>query len=283
MGGCELGFCLTNPLIHYCGKKKKRNKMSLFSFDFDEPVVCTAIHNGHFVSPEVLSNFAVTEEVRFREEDPQTDFFTGICNNRILASNSRFEFDLNRSREKAIYLKPEDAWGLIVRKDQPADDVIKKTLERYDLFYRRAKLMLEEMNRTYGNFFVYDIHSYNHHRQGKDAEFDKAELNPEIILGTNNMPQHWQPLVDKIQSRMLEYDFMGRKIDVRQNVKFDGGNFSRWIHTTFPNEVCCIAIEFKKIFMDEWSGEFYPDVMMELKKLLASTKDVIIDYLKTKQ
>ncbi|QDU89678.1 hypothetical protein Pla175_30720 [Pirellulimonas nuda] len=38
-------------------------------------------------------------------------------------------------------------------------------------------------------------------------------------------------------------------------MRFKGGHFSAWIHETFPTSVCSIAIEFKKFFMDEWSGE----------------------------
>jgi hypothetical protein len=48
---------------------------------------------------------------------------------------------------------------------------------------------------------------------------------------------------------------MGRQLDVRENVKFFGGQLPRWIHEKFPNSVCTLAIEVKKFFMHEWTNE----------------------------
>jgi N-formylglutamate amidohydrolase len=44
-------------------------------------------------------------------------------------------------------------------------------------------------------------------------------------------------------------------LDCRIDVKFPGGYMSRWLHHFFPSRVCSISVEFKKIFMDEWSGK----------------------------
>ena len=253
-----------------------------FYFTFAEPFVCTAIHHGHKISPDLKDNLEISDAVRLREEDPRTEFFTRISSNRIIQHKSRFEYDLNRSRDKAFYLNPEDCWGLRARKTKPPADLIAKSLQSYDQFYRWTEVFLSELLVSFSHFFVYDIHSYNHHRLGVDQPFDDQEKNPEIIIGTNNMPEIWFPLVEKIRDCLRTYNFLGRKLDVRINVKFPGGHFSRWIHNTFPEKACCIAIEFKKIFMDEWSGKFYPEVMQELRKALKSTKPVILDYLNKK-
>ncbi len=249
-----------------------------YYFNFTDPFVCTAIHNGHDISADLLPAMAIDENVRLREEDPQTEYFTTIAQNRIICSQSRFECDLNRIREKAVYIKPEDAWGLKVRNELFNENHVDKALAYYDTFYRRVEMLFREMVQTHNKFFVYDIHSYNHHREGPKASFDDPQKNPEIIIGTSNMPESWLPLIDKVRSQLLNFDFNGRKLDVRVNVKFPGGNFSRWIHRTFPEHACSIAIEFKKIFMDEWTGEFFPEVMELLKNALASTKPVILEF-----
>ena len=259
---------------------KKRTE-SLFHFDFREPFICTAIHNGHYVDEALIPNFGITEDERLREEDPKTEYFTKIASNRIVQYRSRFDYDLNRPRERAFYLKPEDAWGLNVRRVRPDDNLIEKSLACYDLFYRRTKILFDEMAMTHKTFFVYDIHSYNHHRQGAGMPFDPEENNPEIILGTSNMPERWHPIVEEIRTRLSSFNFFGRALDVRINVKFPGGHFSRWIHSNYPEQACCIAIELKKIFMDEWSGIFYPEVMQELRNALSLTRPYILDYLHT--
>ena len=39
--------------------------------------------------------------------------------NRIIVNRSRFEVDINRPRDKAVYITPEDAWGLHIWKNIP--------------------------------------------------------------------------------------------------------------------------------------------------------------------
>ena len=50
--------------------------------------------------------------------------------------------------------------------------------------------------------------------------------------------------------------------------------------TDFPDTGCAIAVEFKKIFMDEWSGE--PDwaAIEQLRGLLAATVPVLAEALR---
>ncbi len=246
-----------------------------FSFRFDEPIVCTAIHNGHLMSTVFKKNLGITEADQLREEDPFTGYFTLISNNRIIGRFSRFEVDLNRAPDKAIYLNPEDAWGLPVRKKQLPDDVVQIARQKYDLFYSRTKLFFQEMEDTFGKFFVFDIHSYNHRRNGPLAPPDDPELNPDIILGTNNMSKSWFPLVEKLRDNLGSSDFFGRKLDARINVKFTGGYFSRWIHKNFPESVCCVSLEFKKIFMDEWTGERHLKVQERLREVLEGSFELI--------
>jgi hypothetical protein len=65
----------------------------------------------------------------------------------------------------------------------------------------------------------------------------------------------WAPIVDCWLHAIREFDFLGRRLDVRENVKFVGGQLPRWIHENFANSVCVLAIEVKKFFMDEWTGD----------------------------
>ncbi|MCK5051698.1 MAG: N-formylglutamate amidohydrolase [Candidatus Cloacimonetes bacterium] len=246
-----------------------------FNFKYESPIVCAAIHNGHNVSAEVQKNLSVTEDIRLMEEDPYTEKFTHFSSNSIIARTSRFEVDLNRSIEKCIYKDPEDAWGIQTRKEIPTKQVVAQSLKKYNDFYASAKDHFTQLEKKFGKFFVYDIHSYNHHRKGQEADFDDPMLNPEIIIGTNNMPEKWFPLVDKIQNKFISFDYFGRSLDARINVKFPGGHFSRWIHNNFPDSACCIAIEFKKIWMDEWTGNIYEDNLNKLIKALNSTHELI--------
>lgn len=103
---------------------------------------------------------------------------------------------------------------------------------------------------------MFDLHSYNHVRSGRGGAVANQAENPEINLGTGTMARAlWAPIVDCWLRAMREFDFLGRPLDVRENVKFVGGHLPRWIHENFASSVCVLAIEVKKFFMDEWNGE----------------------------
>ena len=48
-------------------------------------------------------------------------------------------------------------------------------------------------------------------------------------------------------------------IDARENVAFEGRNLAWWVHDRYPRVGCVLALEFKKTFMDEWTGELHAD------------------------
>ncbi len=68
---------------------------------------------------------------------------------------------------------------------------------------------------------------------------DEAE-NPQVNVGTGTMDRaRWAPVVDRFIADLRAYDFPGGRLDVRENVKFRGGHFSRWVHETFPADRVC--------------------------------------------
>ena len=238
----------------------------------DGPIVAAAIHDGHQARAEVLDLFAISESDRRREEDPFTGQWALVAPTRIVGLNSRFEVDLNRPREKAVYVKPEDAWGLHVWRNTPSEDLVARSLEIYDGFYAEAERLLRCVEERHGRFVVFDLHTYNHRREGPDGPEADPELNPQVNIGTGTMARsRWASIVDRFIHDLSSYDFPGGKLDVRENVKFKGGNFSRWIHETFPETGCSIAIEFKKFFMDEWTGVGDERLSSAIRKSLRST------------
>ena len=86
------------------------------------------------------------------------------------------------------------------------------------------------------------------------------------------MPEKYMSYIHKIKSGFEDFVFFGRKLDVKINVKFTGGYFSRWIHNNFT-DVISLSIEFKKIFMDELTGELHNEVLLELKRVFDSVKE----------
>jgi N-formylglutamate amidohydrolase len=220
------------------------------------PLVACAVHDGHYLRPEVAKCCKLSGDERRYEEDPYTADWTTIAPTRIVAIRSRFELDLNRPRDKAVYLKPEDAWGLDVWNCELPTTVVKRSLQAYDDFYDHLRHLLTRLVKDHAQVVVFDLHSYNHIRGGSGGDAADTEANPEVNLGTGTMARAlWAPVVERWLSAMREQDFLGRKLDVRENVRFFGGQLPRWIHENFANSVCVLAIEVKKTFMNEWTGE----------------------------
>ncbi len=205
---------------------------------------------------EVRELIKLDDAARRYEEDPYTGAWATIAPTRIVGTNSRFEVDLNRPREQAVYLTPADAWGLDVWKAPPHPEVVGRSLAAYDAFYANLRAVLQNLIDQHGRIVVFDLHSYNHIRSGAGGRPDDPHANPEINLGTGTMDRtRWSPIVDRWLAEMRGFDYLGRRLDVRENVRFRGGNLVTWIHQTFPHEVCGLAIEVKKFFMNEWTGE----------------------------
>jgi N-formylglutamate amidohydrolase len=224
----------------------------------DGPLVACAIHDGHEIRPDVAECLRLPEATRLYEEDPYTGAWTSIAPTRIVATRSRFEVDLNRPRDKAVYITPADAWGLDVWKCTPPAELVISSLRAYDQFYAELKALLEGLVAKHGRVVVVDLHSYNHIRDRAGGALADPEQNPEINLGTGTMNRsYWSRIVERWLSEMRACDDLGRALDVRENVKFFGGQLPRWIHENFPHTACALAVEVKKFFMNEWTGELY--------------------------
>lgn len=238
----------------------------------DGPLVAAAIHAGHALRPEVADLMALSAAERLREEDPFTDRWTAAANTRIIGRRSRFEIDLNRPREKAVYIEPQDAWGLHVWREKPPEPIIHRSLQQYDAFYAAMKQLFTALEHRFGRFVVFDLHSYNHRRQGPDGPPDNPEENPEVNIGTGSLNRaRWGHLVDRFIADLRAFDYLGNSLDVRENVKFQGGQFSRWTHATFPRSACVLSIEFKKFFMYEWTGQPDQERLDAIRRALEST------------
>lgn len=248
------------------------------------PVVSTAIHEGHGVRDDLLPIMGLSSDERLREEDPFTaDMISGLTN-RIVVHRSRFELDLNRARDQAIYLTPEQAWGLKVWREKPTHGSIEQSLAFHDDYYAMLRQMLEIVEKRHGAFVVLDVHSYNHRRGGADAEPTNPHDAPDINIGTISMDRaRWADVVDTVIDHFSAAKIGGRQLDVRENIAFQGnGEQTRFIHENFPQNGCALAIEFKKIFMDEWTGQPDQKIIRDISNAMTALEAKLEDLLRAR-
>lgn len=238
----------------------------------NSPIVGVALHDGHDIRDDLKPYINLGEADRLREEDPYTGDWASLVDNKVIVHKSRFEVDLNRSRERAIYESPDDAWGLDIWKKKLPSSIVAQSLHFYDYFYGSVGKMLQKIHDRYGFIIVLDIHSYNHKRSGPESPIAAPDQNPDINIGTSNMHrERWAPVVNGLMHDLRQHKVLGKTLDVRENIRFKGGHFSQWVHNRFSGSSCSISIEFKKIFMDEWTGQLDGNVHQALKSMLFSS------------
>lgn len=251
----------------------------------ESPIIGTAIHSGTNVGDACRSLMSLSDPDRRREEDPFTEQFITDFPTQIIVHRSRFQVDLNRAREAAVYMSPDQSWGLEVWREHPAEDILRESLAFHDAFYSELNHVLADIERRYGRFVLVDVHSYNHRRDGPVSKPMSRDLAPDINIGTSSMDrQRWAPVVEAFMETLRSHSLNGEPIDVRENVSFQGkGEQTRFVHTNFPETGCAIAVEFKKIFMDEWSGKPDWGTIEQLRAILASTVPVLESVLRGMQ
>lgn len=232
-----------------------------FTIKIEEYVhfVCGAIHNGHQFRKELWANCLHTEYDRWFEEDPETKKMVHSHPIVIAGCDSRFEYDLNRAPDKAIY---KDAWGKKLWKNPLPKYQKNKSLKKHNNFYKVVHVLIKKLEEKFGIAIVYDIHSYNWRRWKREV--------PTWNLGTGkvdnnrfrNEIESWRailaqtPLPVKIKSTSLINDtFQGN------------GYFLEYITKNFKNTLV-LATEVAKIYCNELEQIIYTDVVSSIEKYL---------------
>jgi hypothetical protein len=239
------------------------------------PIIATAIHDGGDLRPEVAAAMKLSEGDRLREEDPFTGQAILDVPTHVIAHRSRFEFDLNRAQDGAVYETPDQAWGLDVWQSPPSQSLVDESLAIHASYYRMLGSLLDDVAADHSRFVLLDVHSYNHRRDGPGTAPTPPDEAPDVNIGTFSMPRgDWAFVIDPLMKAMAGFDFNGRRLDVRENVAFQGkGEQTRFVHERFPGRGCAIALEFKKFFMDEWTGEPIEAELEAMRRFIAFSAD----------
>jgi N-formylglutamate deformylase len=259
-----------NPVALWCGQEA------------DSPVIAVAGHAGHGLREEIAALMALDERCRLREEDQGTGRWAARFPSRLVAGRSRFEFDLNRPRENAVYLSSEECWDLELWRRPPSSEVVDRSRAAYDGFYRVLAGMLDRARDTFGRFVVYDLHCYNHRRAGPTAAPADPAGHPDVNVGTGSMDRaRWAPVVERFMTELgrAKVPYGEGHLDVRENVCFRGRQLARFVHDRYPATGCALAIEVKKFFMDEHRGEIDEAGFAAVGDALAATVPGVVDAL----
>lgn len=221
--------------------------------------VCGAVHDGHQFRKDLWDNCLHTEYERWYEEDPETK--TMVISHPIVIAgmDSRFEYDLNRAPETAIY---DDAWGKQLWKSPLPEHEKQKSLAKHAAFYKVVAALISKIEEKFGVCVVYDMHSYNWKRWDREV--------PTWNLGTSKVDQNrfkedintWSKSLSELQ---LPNGIQSTSLI---NDTFQGnGYFLKFISQTFKNTLV-LATEIAKVYCDEYDYIMYPEVVASVEKQL---------------
>lgn len=223
------------------------------------PYACGAVHDGHQFRKELWDNCLHTEYDRWFEEDPCTKEFVKTHPIVIAGCDSRFEYDLNRAPESAIY---EDAWGKKLWKNPLLNDQKEHSLSKHGAFYEVVHALIKKLEDKFGVCVVYDMHSYNWRRWDREV--------PVINLGTANVDGlRFEKEIEAWRLSLSQLKLpSGIESTSKINDTFQGnGYFLKFITKNFKNTLV-LATEFKKIYCDEIGQVLYPEVVSAIEKQL---------------
>lgn len=223
------------------------------------PYICGAVHDGHQFRRSLWENCLHTEYERWYEEDPCTKHMVQSHPIVIAGLDSRFEYDLNRAPETAIYT---DAWGKQLWKKPLPETERRLSLEKHANFYRVVDTLVRQIEKRYGKALVFDMHSYNWQRWDREV--------PVWNLGTANIDNDkfgrlaasWSSKLGRI--RLPNGIASTSKI----NDTFQGnGYFLKYITQNFTCTLV-LATEISKVYCDEMTGILFPEVIAAVEKQL---------------
>lgn len=232
-----------------------------FTIKIDEYVhyVCGAVHDGHQFRRELWDNCLLTAYERWYEEDPATKQMIQSHPIVIAGCDSRFEYDLNRDSENAIY---NDAWGKKLWHKPLSSSEKNKSLQKHQNFYKVTHALIDKLETLFGVCVVYDMHSYNWKRWDREV--------PTWNLGTSNVDTNrFRDAIEQWSVLLSKMNLPNRIASTSKiNDTFQGnGYFLKYITKNFKNTLV-LATEAKKVYCDEINQVMYPEVVNAIEKAL---------------
>lgn len=230
------------------------------------PFICGAVHDGHQFRKSLWDNCLHTEYERWFEEDPATKQMIQTFPIVIAGCDSRFEYDLNRAPEAAIYT---DAWGKQLWKQPLSEDEKQQSLQKHTNFYKVVKALVSKIEEKFGVAVVYDMHSYNWKRWDREV--------PTFNIGAGKVDNQRFGKSVELWREMLSEIKLPHKIESTSKINdvFQGnGFFLGFITSNFKNTLV-LATEVKKIYCDEYAQIMFPEVVKAIENQL---KTLLFDH-----
>ncbi|WP_222984245.1 N-formylglutamate amidohydrolase [Flagellimonas meishanensis] len=238
------------------------------------PFVCGAVHDGHQFRKSLWDNCLHSQYERWYEEDPCTKEMVQSHPIVIAGRDSRFEYDLNRPPETAIF---DTAWGKKLWRAPLGTEEKELSLQKHANFFKVTHALIQKLESLHAKVIVFDMHSYNWKRWDREV--------PVWNLGTTNVDNdRFGALIEQWRSKLATIRLPnGIKSTSKINDTFFGnGYFLKYITQNFKNTLV-LATEISKIYCDEHTGVVFPEVVRSVEEQLkVLIPQMVLEFEKSK-
>ncbi|MEM7162617.1 MAG: N-formylglutamate amidohydrolase [Bacteroidota bacterium] len=228
-----------------------------------KPWMATAIHDGGGFREELKAKTLKSDLQRWYEEDPCTGQM--VCSAPIFLKglDSRFEYDLNRAPETAVY---ETAWGEQCWKEPLSIEEKERSLAKHSNYYSVLNALLSKLESEFEKVVLYDMHSYNWKRHDRKV--------PEFNIGTVLLDQSkWNDEISSWAKHLSAIDIPKNVNDTAINDVFEGKGYQLSQTVEKFKNTLVLATEVSKIYCDELTGEIYEGIVQSLSDQLAKAME----------
>jgi len=176
----------------------------------------------------------------------------------LIANDSRFEYDLNRTQNDCIY---EEAWGKKVWKRELTLKEKQISKQKHSNYYKVTHALIEKLEELFGGCVVYDFHSYNYHRWERNVPLFNIGTEKLDLKKYNSIIENWKNELSTIALPDIE------NITNTNDVFFGRGYNLQYITENFKNTLV-LPTEIKKIYCNELTGDIYPKIIKLLQQNL---------------
>ncbi len=249
------------------------------AYDGATPLIGTALHYHDGIRDDLVPKLGIDKAARYYEEDPETHRFLGPLLHTVTPNQSRFEMDLNRPPDTTVYSKPSLAWGLDVWKDQLSQWEREFCLEKWYEFHTMVDCAVEDSIRRFGYAVIFDFHSYNYQR--KEYVDWRTDGKPVINLGTRHLKldDRGRDIKDWFLGELKQHTIDGEEALIEENGVFYGGYLNRRLAHLFGPRAITLSVEYKKVYMDERTGEVFEPILEDLVSQMDDTMKGLADKL----
>lgn len=228
-----------------------------------KPLVGLAVHAGHRIRAELVSNMGVEEDDRRYDEDTHSDYFIENFPMQLIGLDSRYEYDIDRKRDQAIYLKPFQCWGKRAWISPPTKTELEISYEKYDEAHDLMEFFMEQTMAYFHKTLVLDLHTYSFKRQMYGS---KSSSLPLFNIGTTKLDRKKHAkTVDAWLAELAKIQVPDMETTVAENDLFKGdGAVAINLIEKFP-EAAIIPLDIKKLFMDETTGQIHEPIAQKLR------------------